>query len=48
MAKPQYQMSQPKNYKLIVEKDVQIPMRDGTVLYARHLPAGRRQTRSSR
>ncbi len=33
MAKPQYQMSQPKRYKLIVEKDVRIPMRDGTVLY---------------
>ncbi|HKA46369.1 MAG TPA: CocE/NonD family hydrolase [Burkholderiales bacterium] len=27
-------MSQPKNYKLIVEKDVRIPLRDGTVLYA--------------
>ena len=33
MAKPQYQMSQPKKYKLIVEKDVKIPMRDGTVIY---------------
>ena len=33
MAKPQYQMSQPKDYKLIVEKDVRIPLRDGTVLY---------------
>ena len=28
------QVSQPKNYKLIVEKDVQIPLRDGTLLYA--------------
>jgi len=27
-------VSQPKNYKLIVEKDVKIPLRDGTVLYA--------------
>ncbi|MGZ8197974.1 MAG: CocE/NonD family hydrolase, partial [Burkholderiales bacterium] len=27
-------VSQPKNYKLIVEKDVRIPMRDGAVLYA--------------
>ena len=26
-------MSQPRNHKLIVEKDVQIPMRDGTILY---------------
>ena len=27
------QTSQPKDYKLIVEKDVRIPLRDGTVLY---------------
>jgi len=27
-------VSQPKDYKLIVEKDVKIPLRDGTVLYA--------------
>ena len=27
-------ISQPKNYKLIVEKDVKIPMRDGAILYA--------------
>jgi len=27
-------VSQPKVYKLIVEKDVKIPMRDGTLLYA--------------
>jgi predicted acyl esterase len=27
-------VSQPKDYKLIVEKDVQIPLRDGTILYA--------------
>src|SRR3954465_13144031 len=26
------QVSQPKNYKLVVEKDVKIPMRDGTLL----------------
>jgi putative CocE/NonD family hydrolase len=26
-------VSQPKDYPLIVEKDVQIPMRDGTILY---------------
>ena len=26
-------MSQPKDYKLIVEKDVRIPLRDGTILY---------------
>ena len=29
-AKP---MSQPKDYKLVVEKDVKIPMRDGTMIY---------------
>ena len=33
MAKPQYKMSQPRRYELIVEKDVRIPLRDGTVLY---------------
>ena len=27
-------VSQPKDYKLIVEKDVQIPLRDGAILYA--------------
>ena len=27
-------VSQPRDYKMIVEKDVQIPMRDGTTLYA--------------
>ena len=27
-------LSQPRNYPMIVEKDVQIPMRDGTILYA--------------
>jgi len=27
------QVSQPRDYKLIVEKDVKIPLRDGTVLY---------------
>ncbi|HEX2825541.1 MAG TPA: CocE/NonD family hydrolase [Burkholderiales bacterium] len=27
------QMSQPKDYKLIVEKDVKIPLRDGTMIY---------------
>jgi predicted acyl esterase len=27
-------VSQPQDYKLIVEKDVQIPMRDGTLIYA--------------
>ena len=32
MAAAAQQMSQPKDYKLIVEKDVQIPLRDGTVL----------------
>ena len=32
-AKPA-QVSQPRDYKMIVEKDVQIPMRDGTLLYA--------------
>jgi predicted acyl esterase len=28
------QVSQPRDFKLIVEKDVPIPMRDGTILYA--------------
>ena len=28
------QVSQPKPHQLIVEKDVKIPLRDGTVLYA--------------
>ena len=28
------QVSQPRDHKLIVEKDVRIPMRDGTLLYA--------------
>ena len=27
-------VSQPRDMKLIVEKDVQVPMRDGTILYA--------------
>jgi putative CocE/NonD family hydrolase len=27
-------VSQPRNYPMIVEKDVQVPMRDGTILYA--------------
>ena len=27
-------VSQPKDYKLIVEKDVKIPLRDGAILYA--------------
>ena len=27
-------ISQPQDYKLIVEKDVKIPMRDGAILYA--------------
>jgi uncharacterized protein len=31
---PAAQVSQPRDYKLIVEKDVQVPMRDGTILYA--------------
>ena len=34
MAQSKQKMSQPKNYKLIVEKDVRIPLRDGTMLYA--------------
>jgi hypothetical protein len=27
-------VSQPRDYKLVIEKDVQIPLRDGTLLYA--------------
>ena len=34
MADKSANVSQPKNHKLIVEKDVQIPLRDGTLLYA--------------
>jgi len=34
MADKSANVSQPKDYKLIVEKDVQIPLRDGTILYA--------------
>ena len=34
MAAKSANVSQPRDYQLIVEKDVQIPMRDGTVLYA--------------
>ena len=33
MAKAKQEMSQPKDYKLVIEKDVKIPLRDGTVLY---------------
>ena len=33
-------VSQPRDLKLIVEKDVQIPMRDGTLLYADVFPPG--------
>ena len=33
MSQAKVTMSQPKDYKLIVEKDVQIPLRDGTLLY---------------
>lgn len=32
--KPEDTVSQPRNYTLIVEKDVQIPVRDGTTLFA--------------
>ena len=28
------EVSKPRDFKLIVEKDVQIPLRDGTILYA--------------
>ena len=34
MDAPSYKVSQPRDLKLIVEKDVQITLRDGTVLYA--------------
>ncbi|MEK6594545.1 MAG: CocE/NonD family hydrolase [Pseudomonadota bacterium] len=34
MTAASFSVSQPRNHKLIVEKDVQIPMRDGTILYA--------------
>ena len=34
MAAKSAKASQPRNYKLIVEKDVQIPMRDGAILFA--------------
>ena len=33
MANAKHKMSEPKDYKLVVEKDVQIPLRDGTILY---------------
>jgi uncharacterized protein len=32
--KKQHETSQPHDWKLIVEKDVQVPMRDGSVIYA--------------
>jgi predicted acyl esterase len=34
MAQKKKEMSQPRDYKLIVEKDVRIPMRDGSLLFA--------------
>jgi putative CocE/NonD family hydrolase len=34
MATQKHETSQPKDYKLVVEKDVKIPMRDGTLLFA--------------
>jgi predicted acyl esterase len=34
MADPAAKVSQPRNMKLVIEKDVAIPMRDGTILYA--------------
>lgn len=34
MAKKPQQTSQPRDWKLIVEKDVKVPLRDGTLLYA--------------
>ena len=34
MAEKSAKVSQPKDYKLVIEKDVKIPLRDGTVLYA--------------
>ena len=33
MTNAKQEMSEPKDYQLIVEKDVKIPLRDGTVLY---------------
>ena len=27
-------VSQPQDYRMVVEKDVRIPLRDGTLLYA--------------
>ena len=34
VAKPEYKVSQPRDLELLVEKDVQIPMRDGSLLSA--------------
>ena len=34
MAKTSHSISQPRDHKLIVEKDVKIPMRDGAMLWA--------------
>ena len=34
MTDPLKNVSQPKDWNLIVEKDVKIPMRDGAILYA--------------
>src|SRR5574342_1200802 len=34
MSTPSFNVSQPREYKLIVEKDVRIPLRDGAILYA--------------
>ena len=34
MNAPATQVSQPRDYPLIVEKDVRIPLRDGTLIYA--------------
>ena len=34
MAEKGTKISQPKDYKLVIEKDVKIPLRDGTVIYA--------------
>jgi uncharacterized protein len=33
-AESKHRVSQPRDMKMIVEKDVQVPMRDGTILYA--------------
>jgi hypothetical protein len=33
VANAKHKVSEPKDYKLIIEKDVKIPLRDGTVLY---------------